>query len=611
MNPSFADPWREIGRIEDAARRVLGHSAAAGEILRICAMARADLEDIMSRRGVSARVICVMGHKNAGKSTLCRWLLRREEDRERIDAGMGAGERHATLKVSWIGPEAPGVLAGDEECVVPVAAADLEDLGMSYVLVDVPGFTDSHAGASRAAAHAYRMAEHVVFVSEWDQMESEAPLVQLAHCNGARVLPVVVAGDGRMAADAETREELASHRRRLQRRLPGSVVCEPVLVPMLDLARSEEELRRRQDEGRARFLGGLRTLLGSPPPSPLLLAQTRHEVFRREVGRLLGGMEWVGRVRVRHERVVESEHEVVKQIAEALTGTPEQLTAAVRLRLMARLVEECPAVFFPFRSFLSLLTLMAGAWDRLILGFLGSLPSLAMSVVQSGRNARSLVSQRRDLRGRLEKRAKALAGEKLAPAHEAFVHALRDSLPDGAGGAMAELPGEPRLAGLDEAEAAAGECFAAGLRSEAGGRWLCLVLGGVSLVLWLGLAAGPVWAVYQEFFAAWNHSLEVARDASWRRFPAPSGGMFLSTLLLVFSPVFLLAMITLALTVTRRRCQRRAKAILRETNESIRKLAEGGVLRLRQDDPLREAVGVLLEVAISAPAAPPRRGEGP
>ena len=233
---------------------------------------------------------------------------------------------------------------------------------------------------------------------------------------------------------------------------------------------------------------------------------------------------------------------------------------------------------------------------------MGSLPSLALAAVQSARNAKSLSRQRGRNRKALERRASALATGRVAPARSAFLRSVRESLPPGAPGRNAATSPEALVSGLDRAATLAAEEFDRGIDRHAPGGGLCRVLGFLSLALCVGLAAGPVLAVYREFLQAWWIAFGSEAGSGWERFPVPSAGMVFATALLVFAPVLLLAMVALAASVSAARVRDCSKSILANTNETLAGAFREGVVRVESNDSLRDAVGVLLREA--GPAAP-------
>lgn len=584
----------KANRIQTAVSQIYGDSETGRILAENCGTFLADLDDIENRRGVDEEFVAVIGHKNAGKSTLCRLFIKDEEKRDRIRAGVGEKEIHATLRITWIGPFLPLRLEKDVETSVAVGKDRMEDLGVPYSLVDVPGFSDRNAEARRAAERALRMVGTAIVVWDFGRLEDESVLDYLRLCDGGRLIPVVV-GANYLAKlkDPRTSGELDSLRQRIELWCPKSKVLAPVLIPMLEDASDEASRSKLEATARDKVSKVLAEQLRHPSPDPARLAEGRFVRFLDEITEESKAL--LERVRQPYRELVDEEKKAVHTVAEQLAGNPRQLQAGIRLRMLAGLMDRCPLIFFPFRSFLGILTLVAGAWDRLILGLFGSFPSLAMTVLQSGRNARQLAENRQAAREELRQKATSLATGELARANRKFLLAIREALPDGARSRFDYTSSETELEGLEEVESEAEKIFDQifGTRRPRG--VFVFVMGLLSMFAWIGLAAGPIWSIYNEFFNAWGVAFDGSQPGKWTEFPVPSGGMIVSTLLLTFGPVFLMAMIALVLSVTPGRVDRCAEAVWSKTIERLNDFIKTGLVRLKADDEMRNAVRELLK----------------
>lgn len=584
----------QVRRIQAASARIYGDSETGRALAWMCGTVLGDLDDIEDHRGVEEAFVAVIGHKNAGKSTLCRLFVEDDEKRGRIRAGVGEKGKHATTRITWIGPGVPLHLERGVESSVPVGREGMTDLGVPYSLVDVPGFSDESAAARKAAERALRMSGTAIVVWSFGQWEDESVLDYLRLCDGARLIPVVVGASYQAKLkDGRMRGELESLRQRLELWCPKSEVLTPVLIPMLKDASDTENRKELEAIAREKVSAVLAEQLRQPSPDPVRLADGRCSRFLDELAEELGP--FLDRVREPYSELVDQEEESVRSVSEQLTGNPRQLRAGIRLRMLAALMDECPVIFFPFRSFLGLLTLVAGAWDRLILGLLGSIPSLAVTVLQSGKNAAQLAKNRQAAREELRQKATSLATGKLARVNRKFLSAIREALPDEAKSRFDYISPETELEGLDEVESEAEKIFDKLLEDRRPRGVVIFVLGLLSMLVWIGLAAGPIWSIYNEFFQAWGIAFDGSQPGKWNEFPVPSGGMIFSTLLLTFGPVFLMAMVALGLSVTPRRVNRCAEAVWAETNMELDTFIKTGLIHLKTDDEMRNAVRTLLE----------------
>lgn len=582
MNPAALE---ERAQRLAAALELLFGSRGAG-VLRLCREGCEDLRDIRDHRGIDSTILSVLGHKNAGKSTFCRLLVGEPAVRERIGAGIGPAA--ATRRVLWIGPEPPARLDPAAERFLYCEAAAMADLGAPYLLADIPGYSDSDEAARAAAVRVLRMASTAVVVLSLEMAEDEAGLLYLMQCDGARLLPVIVDDRGpQRVADARFQAQCAAVRARLAEACPASGVAPPVVMPKLDLLPPDTR-GAETERARERLVMALRELLQEAPAAPERLAANRFARLQRELSEELAG--FVARVGPRYGELVEREAQAAREIARRLQGSPVQFAAGVRLRLLSEAAGSCPPLFFPYRTLLGLLTLCAGAWDRLVLAGLGSMPSLAMVILQSGRNLRKLGDARATARAQLAQTASALAMESLSTEREAFLRSIRASL-GGEPPAAHPTQEPPVFEGLETLERLLSERIDSGVRQWRAAPWLIHGIGLVATLGFLMLAAGPVCAIYREFGAAWQGAL--AGVSGWESFPVPSAGMLLATLLLLFVPVLLLAMIALALVASRRRVRRCLQTI--DADGLTERLLRERTLRLRSRDEREAAVRVVLD----------------
>jgi hypothetical protein len=587
--------YREkANRIQVATRRIYGESDTGRALDEMCGTLLRDLDDIENQRGMKEQFVAVIGHKNAGKSTLCRLLVDDAGKRGLIRAGMGEKEKYSTLRITWIGPSAPHQLDMEMETALFVQQEQMADIGVPYSLVDVPGFGDDNAAARQAARRALRMSGTAIVVWNFARLEDESALEYLQLCDGARVLPVVVSSSySRKVDDHRMPGELESLRRRIKDWCPESEVMDPVLIPMLDEAEDTVSRSELETEARKKIATVLAEQLRRPSPDPARLATGRFSRFLVALTKEL--QPFLDRVSVPYENLIKEEKQAARMVGEQIAGKPRQLRAGLRLRMLTILRDQCPVIFFPFRSFLGLLTLVAGAWDRLILGLFGSLPSLALAVLQSGKNARQLAENRKASRDDLHQRCASLAAGHLTTVNRKFLSAIIAGLPEEAKARFSRKTPKINLAGLEEVASAAENIFDQKLQEQSPRGVIVRLFGFLSLPLWLGLVAGPVWTIYDKFFQAWGLAFDGSAPGSWAQFPAPSAGMIFSTLLLVFGPVFLMSMLALGLSLSQKRVNNCADATIDATREMLDTFISNGLFRLETNDELRAAMRTLLD----------------
>ena len=93
-----------------------------------------------------------------------------------------------------------------------------------------------------------------------------------------------------------------------------------------------------------------------------------------------------------------------------------------------------PLICFPFRPFVGILALTAGAVDRLLLGFVGSVPSLAMAAFQTAKNLLRLKQARATVLSALQQRTRDLASAEVHSLHGIFHRCVEEAVPEAARG---------------------------------------------------------------------------------------------------------------------------------------------------------------------------------
>jgi hypothetical protein len=258
-------------------------------------------------------------------------------------------------------------------------------------------------------------------------------------------------------------------------------------------------------------------------------------------------------------------------------------------------VSRCWPILFPFKTFLGLLALASGAWSRLVLAAFGSAPSLVMAAVQSGKNIKSLKGGKKQGAEELELSAKSLAHEYLSTANLKFVKSIHGSIPKEAKSQFQYTPSDTKIEGLAQLSANVNQNFESAIDRCMPKMRLIIVSGLISVVLAVGLAFGPLYAIYHEFVAAWIGAMDGPAEKQWSNFPVPSVGMIAATMFLIFIPIFLLALISLACTVTNRVVSDCSEMFEDETSVTIKRFVNNRLLYLDTDDELRDAAVVILD----------------
>ena len=540
---------------------------------------------ILHDRSGGASVIAVVGATGQGKSWLIRQFVHDPKIVGSILSGNNADE--ATVKLLWIGPHPPVDLDTRHEKFLHCESSKMQSIGAPYLLVDSPGSTDDRRAIASVASRALSLASVILLVVRRDQLRGEAVGGLAEASEGTLVVPVVNAV---RQDDDQLRADLDAFVAQLRNVAPTSIISSPVIVEDFEIeqrdeanvgraaaaaiaTRLQEELgaswegdRRRSVRLAAldgRFRAALHSVLSDHLPG-LTMAVSR---LNNEATKLPG------------------------EVAETLIGVGGPLRAAVRSRLRLSLLTDTAAIWFPYRSLLGTLNLTHGAWDRVLLSLSGSLPSLVGTVWTSTKNLATSRDAQDDVREGLRKRSAAAVTDRLEP----LAHRFRDEIVALRGsGAMPRR--EPRiddgsrsrvavLAGIDALQEKSQSIFESEVERVSITRTSALLCGMVGTAMFWFLMAGPIVALYRQYFDA---SLMTLRDLSGNldAFPKPDFSMMLTSLIVSILPTSVFAMLMLSMAQSRSRVDRAESRIRSRHEESIASLQKEGVLRLQWDDPL-------------------------
>lgn len=579
-------PEIQIRNLSEALRRVFGESAEGHALQRKCRIALEEITSQQDHRGVKSTILAVIGSKNAGKSWLCRELLRDDAKRARIPSG--EEDETATEKATWIGPDAPPLLAPEHELRILARRDEMLDLGRDYTLLDLPGYDDAGLAEREAALRAVRGVEFRILVTSSATKQVESQFAYLRDSNGTRILPVIVDNKYPLL-ETEGRSEVAALLAKIRKNCPQAEVSDFLIIPHIEHAPGDAASKLAR--ARELLFPALRAFIAMPPVDETIAGRVVLERLRRE---LLGNLrEFISRVGPAHEELAAKEAGLARELVGKIVGEDPQLAAGLRMRMRLHTLAATPAWFFPYRTFFGAFTFTSGAWDRLAFAMAGSLPSLTLLAFQTARNAKRMGEMKEDVRRGLAERLQRLADDELASCNRILVRSIRSTLPPDPEGNEAILA-PTRFVGLERVTSDSGEIFDSVVAKHACPRGLSLIFGALATLAFIALAAGPLWVVYREFFQAWSGGLTGMNGVKWTAFPAPSAGMIFASLLLVLLPVATLALISSVVATPQKRIAAAASKVRQEHDSMLENLARQQVIRLESDDPVREAVRLIL-----------------
>lgn len=576
-----------VQRIQHSARQLLGDHPARREIYRLCQDADQRCLNVVANRNVDMPVIAILGMKGQGKSWCARAMVMESDVQRRIPSGVLTDE--ATTKLYWIGPKPPHKLDNEREVFLSVQSGMMLDLAFSYILLDTPGASDADELASKIASSATSIAPIVLFVARHDQMRSAA-LITLAHrAEGSIIVPVVTAVgkehiENRPTSEATEIEPTAELRQQserwianMQRSAIKSEWLEPIYLEDFEESGDENATTARfQNALRARFAGmDVKAIANSQDRQIQAVRQQLKEdvghVLMREVPTLANAVIDLHR----------STEKIPEQAVENVMGSRTQLLIAIRNQLRSQWVSDTPALFFPYRTVLSLLAMTHGAWDRLVLAFSGSLPSLFGSFAAWTKNMAATRKLQMELKDGVHERVESQVTSLLRPIHDRFRHSLRTIQAEDVQSMAAASNDAPemRLLGVEQLQYRSSEIFTTTLeryRVSASAVVIAAIVG--TLLFWC-LFAGPIVGIYREYIVASWRAISTSEPAI-NNFPAPSATVMFTAVAISILPVALFCMFAMTYLLRQKRVGFIADQIAAEHRAMIQSLRQQGLLRL-------------------------------
>lgn len=572
-----------LTRIRRAATNVLGNSPAGREVLELCDDHAEARDRILDDRSSGLTVVAAIGATGQGKSWIIRQLIGNRDTRQQIKSGNNADD--ATEQLIWVGPAPPDNLDTTHEQYVHCSVSEMQPIGTSYLLVDAPGATDDRKAIASVANRALSLASVMLLVVRRDQIRSENIAALAAASEGTIVIPVINAV---RSQDDHLSTEVDTLLTRMRKAAPTSTISLPVIVDDFEIEnRSESQIGKQTAKGIAdRLKSELECAWACDRRRSARLAaiDSRFQVAMHAVlSDQLPGLTAAVRRLNTEAKLLPGE------IAETLVGRDGPLRAAVRSRLRLSLLTETVAFFFPYRTFLSILNLTHGAWDRVLLSLSGSLPSLVGAVWTSTKNLSANRGAEQDLREGLQNRCSAAVKDRLGPLAERFhdeLLELRAAKPsNNSSVSHAARTQVAYLAGIDSLQESSQRIFDEEVERVAPSRFTAAICGLLGTSLFWFLMAGPIVALYRGYFDASYDALSQL-GGELTNFPRPDLAMMLTSLMLSSLPTAIFSMLVLSASQSRSKVRKAEKRIRDVHHETIERLQREGVLRLSWDEPL-------------------------
>lgn len=586
---SYAD------RLERAVEAVLGTQPGSLQIRRWCDQFRHQCRDIEESRGLHLPSIAIIGSKGQGKTWIARQWILEGPIAAQLPSGVLSSE--ATTQLYWVGPQPPENLDSTREVFISCRRESMLELPTPYILLDTPGITDDDRQAAKLAKEAMSLSPIQLLVVRRDQLRG-AVLGSLAHsAEGAICIPVITSiplkdlPERRQTPNAtdeienlspSLQSDLDMFQRSLRSFAPSTRFLPAILVEDFEASGDEaacgERFRTRiQQVLRAESLDRI----AATRSNRLEAARERLRSKVREfVQTELQGL--VNAVQTLHREA----DSLPSKTLEAVLGSQEELQAAIRGRLRAHILAETGLIWFPYRTLLSLLGYTTGAWDRLVLSLTGSLPSIFGTFLAWAKNVSRTFNIQGELQHGIRERLNGQMEDRLRPLQDAFyrsVYRLRGEKPK-ENESKDEL--HVRLTGIDELQDQARTVFEWSVDRELPSSFRLQIFALLGTLLFWGMMAGPVVAVYRRYFqASWGSLVESNTSVEVFEF---GSGIILSSLLLSALPLLVYCMVVLSWLQRNSKVRRLAAKTLTEEHRLLEDLRAKGVIKLRYEDPLLE-----------------------
>lgn len=583
-------------RVATAVTGLFGDQPVAQEVLRACREFQRQREGIESSRGIELLSVSLVGAKGQGKSWIARQLIEDPRVIEQLRSGDLA--RDATDCLTWVGPRSPEQLNPSVERFIFCQIDQMADIGRPYLLLDTPGVTDADAQIAEIARQALSLSPIKLLVIARDQIRSAINTHIARQTAGSVCIPIITMIDPKDIDSLDLKNDIQQLMAHLQQAAPQSDWLDPITIIDFDIASNS------QDVG-AQTAQTIVERLRSRPLDDISLSRSKEqrlqaaqERFRVQVSRLVGDQipQLAAAVRKLHQETEKIPEEVIS----SMLGSPLILQAAVRSRMRTQLVNDTSALWFPYRSFLSLLHLTHGAWDRVLMSLTGSVPSLFGALTAWARNFQQTRQLQWEMQSGLKERIEQQVRDRIEPLCEHFQRVVqrlqtrgamvpRSASSEGVSGLGIQLTGIQQLQNHSQS------IFENTLAENAFSRFPLQLAGFAGTVLFWAFLAGPIISVYRQYFQASYHAIADS-VATVETFPHPSPNLFFTSLLLSALPLLIYCMILLTLYLRRANIERVSTLIQQRHYQIIEEMKTAGTLKLHFENPLLDQAQFLIHL---------------
>jgi len=571
-----------------ACRALLCDSPGGRKVDEIYGSALRDLDRLQTNGAQSIASLAIIGHVGEGKTWLARCFFVNPEEDSHTLAELRSGQHEDTQHATWIGPEKP---AGAERAIfIRCKSESLIDLGRTYVVCDTPGFSHTRAKCREDASGALVDSHIKLLVTSLESLRDGLTESLLRLCEGAIVVPVIRLPTGDTDAVEPSTQARATVTRALEkwtRLAPESQIHEPLFMPNehkvgTDAAARTVRVRLKK------ILTPLIADVGSIRTS--VVAQMDHRLVHADIDAMAHLKDILEKASPSLQRLDDATRHLSEESLRELVGDDASLKAVVRQELRKAWIERTWDGFFPYKPFLRTLALTAGAWDRLLFLSTGSLPSLAMTALQVGKNIQDGWKFAQRFNSRLARRLESSLVDRLQPDLRLLVAATTPSGGDNTSQAYRQP--DVRVFGIEELQDWSRGLFNAIVERYSARKPIITGCGVVAMGSFLLLVATPVLSVFCAYVWSCVHAFSLG--FSTLDYALPTLSMLLGVATLSATPSIVIAWIALLIACTSARvCGAVGDALNEHRCEIARRLADKR-LRFEVVDPRITALRRLL-----------------
>ena len=560
---TLLDGSREAALVEDLYR-----DAAAD----LCRIAESGVESLVS--------IVIVGLAGEGKSWLAECFLLAG-----ADGATGRADRRRR-ELRWFGPTIPENVSGEHE---RLGQRDLLALGRTFTVCDAPALSHAESGAATVAVGAAMAATVCILVVREEHVRDGRISDYMRQQNGAIIIPAIRLR-GAVDASDEVRKEVAGHFDDWGEVAPQSEFEGPIYIPDFHAVDQGEACAREMM--RERLAGVLRPLLGD---SKGIRVSVESRLKNRVADADRRAFEFAkvisDKAREPLRRLRDMERKVLAEIGQELLGGSDVIRAHARIQLRKRWLQATWDGFFPYKPFVGMFAITAGAWDRVVFLAAGSVTSLAGIALQVGKNIKADLDQRSRFSANLASRLESSLAERCQGDLAELAGVLS---PSGDGGSVGRQRVGLRMTGVEELQVWSRRSLGDVLDRHACRRVEVFLLGATASVLFIAFLAAPVITVFWSYLlSCWvaGRGGFVSLD-----FTLPRGSMMLGVFTLASLPVAFVAWLSMVLAT--RNARRAAEDVERSLEMEVAQRSNDGRLRFEVDD---ERVEALRKIEAAAP----------